>query len=868
MSARGAVPAADVSTAAQPLIEMPSVVRNLAARQDPFTKLLVSHTGHPGYERLGFLDDQALAALFLRAVGEPARAEEILDYFAALLAVPAAGVMQYADVNDLCGVLKLVPAPNQEMPWRGFINAFDVQARAWCGAGQLDYDSTPGPQAFLALAMLQVNPERYRQAAVALGEALLLLQRRDGAIPDGDRNPENVYTEPHLDVYALFLSLAQLTKDKKWSQAAVRCYEWFSRTVLHAEEGVIDQGTHAGKPHRIFATDCYSWTMAGPAGDRLSPAVRVRLSERMLRSALVQISVPLPDHRTVTAVLADFSNPEDSRVQDVRQGFYPLGSVEWTGGVILALQKNAARFWSEGDHAAARRYKAIAELLLTETARCFFADGKGGLTSFYASGQGIAVGPFNAENTAAWRTPYFHCRRGTATQYGGSISSLWALFPLLRVNPLQPGDAYGRVYDQIPYADADQATAQEFLTRTTESRRQQESVPSFPESAADLEEPRYYNARMWRAWEQAEAAGAKKNKAARLAALEEVRFWAEASLAHPEWRQAARAENRLKQEKYGGIIYYPWGMSTPLNIHPLHAAIWSYPVLNEIGTVFWAAVTACEALGKIPAAVSWIEQLLDEAPLHQIAAVQGGVIVGYWNALDAWENNPAGEERNERIARLLADIKKRRAVTDVAPAVIELPEQPERNWLYAIVGGDTPLEGQMRGITRNMWQSLATAYALQQQQDVSSAREFFQQALAWAEKIAAHPAWPYFARCDNLRKEQDGGLIAPEQDAHDAGRQAAYERALNNYALLNETAAALWGMAVALAELEQPAAAEYWINRLIRELPLHQLSPRTVGLIDLIPAGSDLRSWNGLRWWEKYPRIFARSAELYRAVVR
>ena len=158
--------------------------------------------------------------------------------------------------------------------------------------------------------------------------------------------------------------------------------------------------------------------MAGPAGDRMSFEDLEIFTNTMLKKSLTQVTLELPNGQTKTIILVDFTDPGNVHMKITdpevpqgmaeRGGFHPMGSMEWTGGVILALQKNAVRFWNSGEarhRETAQFYKGLAEFLIKESLQGFYElEGLEGLLTFYATGQGVPVGH-------DWDTPVFFMLR-------------------------------------------------------------------------------------------------------------------------------------------------------------------------------------------------------------------------------------------------------------------------------------------------------------------------------------------------------------------------------------------------------------------------------------------------------------------------
>jgi tetratricopeptide (TPR) repeat protein len=653
------------------------------------TKLSPSHFGHPGYEELGFLYDEAICALILNVCGYKNEAEEILDYFSNRLRISAKEVSNFADTNGVYGILKVFkPKGDLSKPVVSIINALDITSQKSEGKGRLEFYTTPGPLSFLIFAMLQVNAEKYKEEALRLGEVLLSMQGEDGGVYDGDRAPEKVHTEPHMDGYAVFLMLYKITGDRKWEKSAEAAYDWFEKNVYHSREGIIDQGIWAAKPSTIFATDVYSWTMAGPAGERIPPESLKRLTETMLNKSLVKVSLSLPDGTFKTVTLCDFSDAQDPRTKDVRGGFRPMGSVEWTGGVILALEKNAVRLYKNKDVKTAKLYKAIAEILLLEVKKCFYPlDDRKIRLSFYATAQGVEVGPFGSieqELAKGWKTPFFYVKdtAGKELIKGGSLIGGWVIFPYSGFNPFILGDAYKQEYDEIFITEKDIAEAGDFISSIVAKSTFSETSPTEgPEVSSQLVEPEIFNQKMWKAFEYAYAAKERGDLELAGAYFTEAKQWAQRVVNNKKWKMLAIRDNLQKKREIGGIISYPWGVTYPENNHPLHKAILRYPILNEVGAAMWGLATANFELGNSQTAKYWIRRIIEDVPLHQIPDIvkdQGDprskIIKGYWNAIISWEDNPGGYQRDLEMGLLYREVLREKGLSTAKPKVIILSD--------------------------------------------------------------------------------------------------------------------------------------------------------------------------------------------------
>jgi hypothetical protein len=428
------------------------------------------------------------------------------------------------------------------------------------------------------------------------------------------------------------------TGDMEWKTAAERAWQWFVDNVYHPDTGVINQGIHNEKLGNIFATDVYSWTMAGPAGDRIPLEALERLTDRMLRQGLSRVTIELPDGITRTVTLVDFADVKDVRIVVDRDGFHPMGSIEWIGGVILALQKNAVRFWEAGDDVnrnKARFYKALAEYFMSEAVKSFYSlDGLDGKISFYATGQWVLTGH-------GWRTPYYYVKdpQGNPLLKGGSTIGAWPVLPLNRLNPFILKDNYGLIYDAIPTGDEQTLEVDAYITSLVRERSYTENVPQdIAEGVGEVTEMWQYNQKMFLAFTAGDY----------YAAI----LWAEKITGNAEWVRKAKEEQQRKARDIGGMVDYPWGAATS-QARVEKRAIIKYPILNEVGAAMWGLAVSHYKLGNIAESKAWIRTIIEEVPYHQIFAPDGP---GYWNALVSWESNPGATLLDSDMGELYRDV--------------------------------------------------------------------------------------------------------------------------------------------------------------------------------------------------------------------
>lgn len=624
------------------------IADGVISMEDPQTHVAPSHLGHPGYKDAAFVYDKAVDALVLHAAGKDVQARALLDYFAAKLRIPLQDVRRNADANGIYGMLKLVPSIDDPRGV-GLVNAINCRSTDTAGQGQVEYWTTPGPIAFMIMAFLNVDRKKYLPEAVRLGDTLLLMQRADGAITDGDRDARNVHTEPHMDTYSALMMLYDVTGNAKWRDAAERAWAWFVKNVYRPDQDTIYQGIRPGGPSEVFATDAYSWTIAGRGGERLPLDVIERLTERMMRRSLSRVTLELPDGKVETVTLVDFADVQDMRVTAARGGFHPMGSVEWIGGVILALQKNAVRFWEAGDSVSrekAKFYKGLAEFFTQQALNSFYKlEGIKGLVSFYATGQWISTGH-------GWKTPYFYVKdhQGKPVIRGGSTIGSWTVLPLRRVNPFKLDDAYGRVYDAVPLDEAAREKAEGHVQDIVRERTFMESVPTeMASDVGDIPEMWRYNAQMFNAF----------NRGDYYAAI----LWAQKVVGNSEWRKLAADQQARKKRDIGGIVDYPWGM--PLKrAQAEQRMIQKYPLLNEMGAAMWGMAVSQYKLGNRTEAKAWIRSMIETVPYHQIFAPAGP---GYWNALVSWQENPGSTVLDADMGQIYREVLKELGLTTALP---------------------------------------------------------------------------------------------------------------------------------------------------------------------------------------------------------
>lgn len=660
-----------------------SVMDALLDMRNSRTKMVRSHWGHPGFEKLGFLYDNCVVAMVLNSAGHKQEAEDILDYIVSKFRVPRNWVEANEDCHNLFGIVKLVRTDNGALI-KSVINTINIENDGIIGKGIFEYNTTPGPLSYLVYALLNVNPDKYLNDAVNLGNVLLAFQKEDGSVPDGDRNTGRVYTDTHINSHAAFRMLYSVTKVKKWKIAADRSMEWFKKNVYDRVNGRIYQGIwEGGNPNMAFAGGSYYLLISGPAGDELPLNELKKITDHWINRTLAKITLKLPDQSYRTLVLADFTDASDDMTKQVRQGFHPMGSPEWTGGAILALQKNSVRFWNAGDKVTARFYKSVAEILLNQVFHSYYRiPGLKGMLTFYATAQNECVGPFgngvNNENKG-WVTPvfYFESMSSAKKIAGGSAIGCWPMLAFYGLNPLLLNDPYKKTYDLIDMDTRSGAEANEMIARATASRTYREKVPagnSLPEM--QIMEPGLFTERIWNNLNQADRCRDRKDAEGLKAYYQKVIDDGMTVLKDAEWVRLAKLENGIKQKEIGGIVWYPWGRSYANNDGELLNQILRYPILNELSVAVYGLVVANYELGNQDEVKRYMEMMIDDYPLHQIAVLDNsglspkGLISGFWNALVSWEDSMGRDTRDGELGKVYEKILKERKLGTRKPDTI------------------------------------------------------------------------------------------------------------------------------------------------------------------------------------------------------
>ena len=450
---------------------------------------------------------------------------------------------------------------------------------------------------------------------------LIAMQRKDGGVVRGTMNQTKVDSEPHFDAFALFSALEKRTGGKakaKWKKARKAAQAWGKKNVVQAN--YVFQGVSDTKgPNKEFAVDGQTWTFIGPYGDAQSGATLERYANTVLQKALVEVTFPLTDKKTITTTrLVDFTDPTSRESKRLRDGVHAQGTPEWTGGHILFEQKTAVAYYREGNMKKAAFRKAIAEILEDNAAKIIYRlPGHEGLFTIYSSGQWIQTGPFDERpdgTKGGWNTPYrLFVDDSGRTHLGASQIGAWWILPALGVNLLNPGDNYFVDYQKIKVRNADKKAAQAYINKLVGKPGKSYTEATIPEGIkmnAVLPEPGNYNGKMWDAFNAGD--------------WDTVIEWANKVVEEKEWIRLAAEGQKQKAKEVGGMIQYRWDTTYPKNDHPLHHAIWNYPLLNEVAVAYFALAAANFEKGNISETRKW----MDKGPLTMYLIIKLQMVIG------------------------------------------------------------------------------------------------------------------------------------------------------------------------------------------------------------------------------------------------
>ncbi|MEI8345121.1 MAG: dockerin type I domain-containing protein, partial [Candidatus Omnitrophota bacterium] len=399
---------------------------------DDNTGLTVSHVGQPGLENINFVIDAAKHAMALKAAGKQAEAEKSMDTFHALIG------------NRGYGVLNAMDRRTGNEDWFA------------------DPNTTPGPNAALLIAMVNINAAKYATSIQSIGSSLLGMQNASGGVRDGFRLSNYVLAEGHLDAITAFrVMAAHQPSNPVWAQAAADAENWFRNNVLDLNTGTIARSVGPDGRDDTFDTEVYVKFLS-VFGAELTPTQLKLFTEKMLSQCVVQVRLSMPDGSDKTLTLADFVDPLAAETIGLRGGVVPVGVVPLTAKLANALKSVAVGLQQAQDAQGAARYKAMAELLQYQVlASLYTYPGTEHQLAPYAT-----LGRTATANAFSWYTPRWNEKdpEGNNRIYGGSIvSGDEMVLAVLGFNPDLTVQNDPSLYNQISFVSGSMGNARDQL---------------------------------------------------------------------------------------------------------------------------------------------------------------------------------------------------------------------------------------------------------------------------------------------------------------------------------------------------------------------------------------------------------------------
>jgi hypothetical protein len=668
----------DVQTPSQ---LMQQIVAGIKTYINPATGLPVSHVGMKQMEDWGFTYDAAVAALSLRIGGDRPAAERILDAFSSpYVANTADQLFEMANVEGFYGFMRVFKAPFG--PHKGknvklFVSAVSTKK----SNASREWKVGPGPNAWLANAMLEVNGEKYRVAIESIAEGLMALQGEDGGFRRGfDNEADNLSftdTEPHMDAVNLMWKLWKKTGKPEYEKAYADGMRWFSTRALKANESLIYQGVSSdGKPNYIHATDVYTWPLSMIAGMDTGYFAKNHINIKNListveRKSLVQITYTKPDGTVVTVIGVDFADPNDPEAKRQRAGYHPMATPEWMGGMILMYETLAVHFYNEGDKEYAAELKAKAEAM-----RDYYIQ-------LGTTKNGVLTGPYA---TAKW-LPTVHGWNTPASDFSGIYGFLNLTFD----NPfaIHQDSGFEGTLGRIPSLPLEKGRKLLGSALKNTPYTEKGGVSS---SDKNIDQP-------WISEDVLKQAFDAYNKDDFNKAI----LLAQKGVSN--WGPKAREQQKLKDAKYGDIIESTWGRVREND--GTFTKIYAYPALNEVGAFEWILAASYYKKGDIINAKKHIKELVDEYSLAQIWDPSGP---GFWSPVVSWRDNPANKSLDAQMGVLYREVVSGK---DVGLKGKPKPQVSEKATVPAKVAGtatDILSKGKYNEYSSSEWKAKAGWY--------------------------------------------------------------------------------------------------------------------------------------------------------------
>lgn len=601
-----------------------SFAEGVIATINKATELPLSHPGSivTDQGKVVLTYDIGLTLMLMATTGQKALGQRMVDYIRAQYKRDVRDLWSSADKSTgINGFIRVLRALGRK-PVKGIINGIDATE---VNNGILEYWVDVGPQAWLGIGMLHLDPDRNFEFALQIGEFILTLQDDDGGILAGpmevdietdigqSRRFRKKHTEHNISTYTFFGLLIESAKKKgrsdvvkRFTKSRKRVAGWMvAKSYGNDPEGhpYFYQGVWYGRSNRIpespYATDTNTWPAAFGL-EAISPVRAEAAVKSVERHSLVKIRYHRPDGKTVDIIGVDFSDPSQQVIKRVRGGYHPMVSPEWTGGMILAYYRLAAHFWQADEKEKAIKYKAKGDALLSFIWDMGITEG-GVFKVPYASAQGVEVGH-------GWKTPI------------GAKAGLASIFIVFAAEGFFPSETDGgliirKILAQIP------------STVSTEARKMLQGAVRRATYEEFNKAPKVLTAEEEAGGAQAFHFTGKAWDALNRKAYREAIKWADEVIKIGDWQKIALRQQQIKKE-HGGIYEWNWGKARHADNEGwniIEAHNWA---LNHFAVAHWIKSMAYMHLGEKEKAKGRIKEIFRRYSLAQIWDPRGP---GFWN---------------------------------------------------------------------------------------------------------------------------------------------------------------------------------------------------------------------------------------------
>ena len=381
---------------------------NLIPSHYPSIKESKANPDYPYRYYAAYTYDMAIYAITLKLLGLNTQAEKVLSLY-----------------NQIFNSHTYQSQPNYN-PTGGIFHSIRVLERTGEWWPRWDWGIMAGPMAWLGIAALIVDENKYRRLVTYIADWIIKLQDKDGGFrigPKGQWHPQGPEfyfntksTENNESAIAFLDMLYNTNKQSKYKEASDRAFVWLMK-MYDRDKGIFFRGARfisrrwVADTHRDFATDTASWAPF----ERLKDMVGVEGIERMLTETLKLTGV-YDAKRDLLGLSFSISSK-------------PAVSVEWSSQFALRALKLAKESRKE-------YWLDIYNVLLNNLSR-YFVDVETSqiVPSRYKKYAGI-VAPYavNPRRGEPMSVPTGH---GWATPVSfASVASLYYVLALIKFDPL------------------------------------------------------------------------------------------------------------------------------------------------------------------------------------------------------------------------------------------------------------------------------------------------------------------------------------------------------------------------------------------------------------------------------------------------